>query len=444
MTSRRRFALLLVAAMAVGAASWRHSHLTRTHVILITLDTTRADRLSPYGYMDADMPAFERIAAEGVVFDRAYTPTPLTLPAHTSLFTGLLPPRHGVRDNSATPLEARHTTLAEVLRTRGYCTGAFVSSAVLDGDRGLAQGFEQYVAVDETVRSSQRPANEVVDDAIRWLDDVRPCPMFLWAHLYDPHRPYAPPEPHRSRYVDPYVGEIVFADAQVGRLLAALERSRLLDDTLVVVVADHGESLGEHGEENHGIFLYESVLRIPLLVRLPRQGRAAAAAVRRVADVVRLVDVMPTVLDVLQIPAPEADGVSLLGAMAGARLTLEAYAESLYPVRFGRPPLQSVRDSRFKLIDGPCPELYDLETDPFEQHTIHTDRPALTEAMRLRLAQFSAGRERLGATPNVPKELADRLRSLGYLNGGAEAAVIQRMWRDPGCDWPQRILPLSQ
>ena len=306
--------------------------------------------------MDAAMPAFERLADEGVVFDRAFSVAPLTLPAHTSLFTGLLPPHHGVRDNAASPLATRHTTLAEMLRGRGYCTAAFVSSVVLDPDRGLSQGFDHYSGVPIGANGKglpQRRADAVMDQAIRWLEEDRTCPLFLWAHLYDAHRPYEPPEPYQSRHVDPYLGEIAFAEAEVGRLLGALERRRLLEDALVIVVADHGESLGEHGEENHGLFLYESVLRIPLLIRLPQRLRTSRATATRITDLVRLVDVMPTVLNVLGFPTPATDGVSLVDVLNGRHLDLAAYAESMYPARFGRSPLRSLRDGRFTLITGP-------------------------------------------------------------------------------------------
>jgi arylsulfatase A-like enzyme len=241
------------------------------------------------------------------------------------------------------------------------------------------------------------------------------CTLFLWAHLYDAHRPYDPPEPYRSRYADPYLGEIAFAEAQVDRLLGAFERRRLLDNTLFIVVADHGESLGEHGEENHGTFLYQGVLRIPLVIRLPRRARGERATGARVGDLVRIVDVMPTVLDVLGVRAPATDGVSLLGVMNGHPLDLEGYAESMYPIRFGQAPLRVLRDGRFKLIDGSSPELYDLERDPFETRNIYHDRPTVAQAMTARVDSIEQrGPERAGAV-EVPADLRDRLQALGYV-----------------------------
>lgn len=424
MTYQRSLTTVLVlVATLLAAAGWR-AHMTdpSVHVVVITLDTTRADRLSPYGFMDASMPALERIAAEGVVFDRAFTVAPLTLPAHTSLFTGLLPPHHRVRDNAAPPLEERYKTLAEVLRSEGYCTAAFVSSVVLAANRGLAQGFSYYGGVNAAL-APQRRADDVVDEAMRWLNQDRPCPLFLWAHLYDGHRPYEPPEPYRSRFTDPYVGELAFAESQVQRLLDALERRRLLEDTLLIVTADHGESLGEHGEENHGMFLYESVVRIPLLIRLPRGLRTQGTTGTRVAAVVRLNDVMPTVLDVAGIQAPLTDGVSLFERMNGDNFDLEdleAYAESTYPLRFGEEARRALRDSRFKLIDSACPELYDLAADPFEQRNLHDDKRTVAEALMRTLQQIGSQADaRDAALPPPSHDLLERLGALGYVHGSS-------------------------
>jgi arylsulfatase A-like enzyme len=429
-------------------------HFTKSRpigVVLITLDTTRADRLSPYGLMDVSMPHFERLARTGIVFDRASSVAPLTLPAHCSIFTGLFPPGHGVRDNADRPLAADQTTLAEILHGQGFRTAAFVGSVVLDPDRGLKQGFDEYTAVPQTTlkgratgtngratgtrggaasmvaaETRQRRADEVIDDATSWLarrslgeggqDGINGSRFFLWAHLNDPHRPYDPPEPFRSRYFDPYIGEIAFADSQIGRLLDALERHRLLDRTIVVVAGDHGESLGEHGERDHGIFVYESVLRVPLIIRGP------GFEPRRVGDAVRLVDVMPTVLDLLDLPGPAVDGVSLVDVMRGKRrgVDLEVFAESMYPLRFGWSPLRALRDGRFKLIDAPRPELYDLERDPFEERNIVDERRALADVMMRRLDVLGTGQP----TPRddeeavVPARLREDLAALGYVAAG--------------------------
>jgi arylsulfatase A-like enzyme len=412
----------VVAGLAIALAGvwWLGSHRDPplTGVVVITLDTTRADRLSPYGFMNVSLPSLERLAREGVVFDEATTAAPLTLPAHTSLFTGLVPPHHGVRDNADTALAESHTTLAEVLRARGFRTGAFVGSVVLDPDRGLAQGFEQYSGVRQPGGNAplvrRRPGDAVMNDAIAWLDRVGGSPFFLWAHLYDAHRPYDPPEPYRSIYGhNLYVGGIAFADSQVGRLLEALEQRHLLDRTVVIVAADHGESLGDHGERDHGIFVYQDVIRVPLIMRAPGVRPA------RIGAVVRLTDVMPTILDLLGVPAPPTDGVSLVDLLRGRRqdLNLEAYSESLYPARLGWSPLRALRSGLFKLIEAPRPELYDLEHDPFEEHNIYESRRALAETMGKRLIAAAGGRGALaGEQPaGASAELQARLGALGYL-----------------------------
>lgn len=400
-------------------------------VVVITLDTTRADRLSPYGFVNVSLPHLERLAREGVVFDQATSVAPLTLPAHASLFTGLLPPHHAVRDNADPPLDETHTTLAEVLVARGFRTGAFVGSIVLDPDRGLKQGFEQYRGVDNsrgpTPDRRQRRADQVVADAVHWLDTIGGSRFFLWTHLNDPHRPYDPPEPYASIYGhNPYVGEIAFADSQIGRLLETLDKRALLNRTIVVVAGDHGESLGERGERDHGVFIYENVLRVPLMIRAP------GLTPLRVGEVVRLTDVMPTVLDLLDLPAPAIDGVSLVDMLRGRPRgpSLEAYSESLYPARLGWSPLRALRQGRFKLIDAPRPELYDLEDDPFEEQNIYDEHRRLAEAMTARVAAIAKGRgtshdpdQRTRAAP----ELLERLSALGYVGSAGRREAADRV-----------------
>ena len=431
----RRFVIVLTGVgIALAAALLVRFSAGGTHrphppgVLLITLDTTRADRLSPYGFMDATMPHLERLAREGVVFDQATTVAPLTLPAHVSLLTGLLPPSHGVRDNADIALGDSHTTLAEILRGQGFRTAAFVGSVVLDPGRGLAQGFDEYRGVTANggpvSANLQRRGDEVTSDAIRWLEGVAESPFLLWTHLYDPHAPYAPPEPFRSAHPDPYIGEIIFADAQIGRLLAALDRLQLSDRTVVVVTSDHGEGLGEHGEPAHGLFLYDSVLRVPLIIRAP------SVSPQRTSDTARLIDVVPTVLDLLGLPGQRADGESLVGTLKGrSRGDVEAYAESLYPLRLGVSPVHALRDGRYKLIDGRQPELYDLERDPFEQRNIFSERRTVGEAMRARLSAIAGPRElqpfsrRVG---ELPDELREQLAALGYVGHRPGGAALRR------------------
>jgi arylsulfatase A-like enzyme len=385
---------------------------------VITLDTTRADRLSPYGFMDVSLPGLERVAREGVVFEHASTVAPMTLPAHTSLFTGLLPPNHGVRDNADIPLDDSRTTLAEILRAQGFETGAFVASVVLGPERGLQQGFSHYESVTANDRQGpdamQQRADAVMESAIRWLDSVGTSRFLLWAHLYDAHRPYDPPEPFRSKYGhDPYVGEIAFADSQIERVLEALEQRKLLDRVVLVVAGDHGESLGDHGERDHGIFVYQEVLRVPLMLR------SAALKPTRVGEVVRLTDVLPTVLELLGLPSPQVDGVSLLDLIRGNQRDrdLEAYSESLYPERLGWSPLHALRQGRFKVIDAPRPELYDLDRDSFERQNIYDERPTVAQAMIKRLTEItSRAAKTSGSETTVSPEVQARLAALGYVS----------------------------
>jgi arylsulfatase A-like enzyme len=379
--------------------------------------------------MDASMPALERLAREGVVFDQATSVAPLTLPTHCSLFTGLLPPSHGVRDNADRPLSPERTTIAEILRANGYRTAAIVGSDVLHPDRGLAQGFDVYRTAASVAGAAahphQRRGDDVMKEAGQWLDGAGRSPFFLWVHLYDPHRPYDPPEPFRSRYADPYIGEIAFADAQIGRLLEALDAQGLSDRTIVIVAGDHGESLGEHGERDHGVFVYESVLRVPLIVRAPGLRPA------RLPSVVRLTDVFPTVLDLLGLPSTPTDGQSLRGQMIGRERPhdLEAYSESLYPQRLGWSPLRAIRDGRFKLIDAPRRELYDLERDPFEEHNLYSQRKAIGDVMARRIEALSGSLTSVLASrrETAPPEVRERLGALGYVGQGPTG---QRAGRD--------------
>jgi choline-sulfatase len=414
-----------------------------TGLVIVTLDTTRADHLSVYGYMDVSLPHLERLAANGVVFDQAMSVGALTLPAHTSLFTGLLPPAHGVRDNSDPGLGDAHVTLAEILRARGYETAAFVGSVVLDADRGLAQGFDRYAGVRldrGDAQGFQRRGNEVVDEAVNWLAGVGSAPFFLWTHLYDPHRPYDPPPPFDTMH-DPYVGEIAFVDQQIGRLLEALDARGLTGRTIVVVAGDHGESRGEHGERDHGVFLYQSVLRVPLIVQAP------GIPPRRIAEVVRLTDIMPTVLDLLGMPVPPSDGATLAGALHGhARpLEREVYAESLSPRHLGWSPLFALRSGRYKLIDAPRPELYDLEADPFEARNIYQQRRGVARAMTDRLSRMRAveGTESALRGAAVSPELRRRLGALGYASGtpGASAPVASGLPDAKDCIGASRLAP---
>jgi arylsulfatase A-like enzyme/Flp pilus assembly protein TadD len=397
------------------------------NVLVITLDTTRADHLGAYGATAGATPALDALAAEGVVFDQAMTVAPLTLPAHSSIFTGRFPPEHGVRDNGGFFLDPAQVTLAEVLQQRGYRTGAFIAAYVLDRKWGIAQGFDTYFDEFETglkrggksAGDIQRPGNEVVDRALPWIETPDERPFFAWIHLYDPHTPYAPPDPYKSRFPDdPYTGEVAFTDAQVGRVIASLKARGLLERTLVAVMGDHGESLGDHGENTHGFFIYEAVTRVPFIVRAPFERTRA----RRVADPVRAVDLMPTVLDLLGIASPHGvAGSSLVPLLTGDRqeMGLEGYAEAMYPLHhYGWSDLRAMRAGRYKVIDAPRPELYDLQQDPAETTNLFDARRALGDRMVSRLREFEAALTTVKAeqpSTDVDPEVRARLAALGYV-----------------------------
>ena len=389
------------------------SHQVR-NVVIVTLDTTRADVLSAYATDQVETPALDRLSREGTVFEQATTTVPLTLPAHCSLFTGLIPPHHGVRDNVDPPLGDAFTTLAEVLRGNGARTAAFVGSAVVDARRGLAQGFDLYSDGQRGNRNPRlrRPANVVVDEANAWLVRQQ-TPFFAWVHLYDAHAPHTLPEPYRTMYEDvPYLGAIAFMDSQLQRLLKVLDDHQQTEHTMVIVAADHGESLGDHGEAGHGIFVYQSTVRIPLIVRVPRFSP------KRVSDLVRIMDVMPTVLDVLGVHERPTDGTSLVGLMTGriAHLDLDAYSESLYPRRFGWAELRTIRAGRFKFVSAPRPELYDLEKDPAETRNLYHERIDLAAVMNTALDRVALpSRSDVTAASAPESELVERLAALGYV-----------------------------
>ncbi len=415
-----RLPLLLAAACLAQAAcgGGEPPPTPGAPVVLISIDTLRADRLPIYGYKAGRTPAIDALATDGVVLERAYTTYPLTLPAHASLLSGRYPQRHGVRDNSGFRFDAAATPpLAELLRRRGYATGGFVSAWILRGATGLASGFDVY---DDEIDASttglhdgQRPGADTLARAVGWLDGAASKPFFLFLHLYEPHAPYKPPEPFASALADPYDGEIATADDLVGRLVAELKRRGLYDKSLVVLVADHGEGLGDHGEMRHGVLLYQETVRVPMVLKLPR---AADRGTRR-GEVASLTDVMPTVLGLVGAETPRGlDGVSLFArAAAGRRL----YAESWYPrLRLGWSELRLLVDQRWAAIDGPAPELYDLAADPHERvDRAASDRGELAERLR--------ALKSLDVPPAPPHaaddEEAKQLAALGYLGGSAAA-----------------------
>ncbi|HEX9189425.1 MAG TPA: sulfatase-like hydrolase/transferase [Vicinamibacteria bacterium] len=398
---------------------------TDVNVVVVTLDTLRADRLGCYGFARVETPHIDALAAEGVLFEQATSTVPLTLPSHASIFTGLIPPSHGVRDNGGFFVEEKTTTLAERLKEGGYATGAFVGAWVLDSRWGLGQGFDHYgdrfdLSKYKVVNlgTVQKKGDEVMDLALEWLEGVKAVKFFAWVHLYDPHTPYEPPEPFASRYPgQKYVGEVAYTDRVVGRLTAWLKQAGVWDRTVVVLLSDHGESLGEHGENTHTFFVYDATQHVPLIVRTPWGDRGRSRAQ------VSTVDVMPTVLDLAGLPPqPGIDGRSL------ARLVLDpeaeapgvAYSETYFPrFHYGWQHLRALRDGNWKYIEAPTPELYDVQQDPGETRNVYKAYSRRAEDLRQRLVGMAgSGAQAAPDQAALDPETRQRLAALGYVGGG--------------------------
>lgn len=423
--------LLLWAGIALGATACvpPPPPPAPRNVLLVSIDTLRADHLGCYGATAIETPAIDRLAEEGVRFERAFTSAPLTLPAHWTIHTGREPWRHGVVDNGMAPsaaVTAREElpTLAERFASSGYDTAAFVAAFVLHRSFGLDRGFATYddgPAADAALEQpfhATAPADERVGRALAWLRQERHRPFFLWLHLFDPHAPYAPPPAFRTLYPGrPYDGEVAFVDSQIARLLAALDRLGERERTIVVLLADHGESLGEHGEETHGVLLYDATLRVPLIVRAP--GQVPSGTVRH--DPVTLADVAPTVLGLAGLaPLRLTDGIDLFAtAPSASSRQLTAISESPRR-RFGWAVLTAVRDDNWKYILGPTSELYDTATDPSEsRNLLSTNAPRGQELESAARRTAALLRQRLdGVEPRAPDaEERARLAALGYLDG---------------------------
>ncbi len=434
-----RLALLLLALAACGRPDDAPRPAAEappgTPVVLISIDTLRADRLPAYGYDGVETPAIDALRGDSILYERAYSHIPLTLPAHSSLLTGLLPPDHWLRDNLGYTLDAGRIASGEVpflpaaLRERGYATGAAVSSYVLRAKMGLDEGFDFYEDSIEFRTGTglgglQRPGRETLELARDWLRSAAAGPFFFFFHIYEPHTPYRPPEPFASRYASPYDGEVATADAVVGELLGELRRLGVYEESLIVLLSDHGEGLGDHGEDEHGVLLYTTTLQVPLMVKLPGARSAGAS----VAAPVQLIDVFPTVAGVLDLPLPAAlTGSSLLAFLEGQPPARKIYAETFYPrLHFGWSELASVIDAEHHYIEGPDPELYDLAADPGETRNVLRERRRSYAEMRDALAEID---RTLAPPAEVDEESRQALAALGYV--GSAAGEVEGPLADP-------------
>jgi choline-sulfatase len=438
------------------------------NVILITVDTTRADRMGFLGSKLGLTPNLDALARDSAIFTHAYSQVPLTAPSHASILTGTYPQFHLVNDFQV-PLAPELPYAPEILRSHGYHTAAFVGAMVLDPSVGFARGFErgfdtydagfhQMHPGEDRYHSSERRGAEVVAHAVAWLDQHPQGPFFMWVHLYDAHDPYDPPEPYKSKYAStPYDGEIAYADSAVGTFLAQLRERGLYNGTVIAVMADHGEALGDHGEDTHGIFLYDETIHVPLVIKLPgadsaENSSAKRSAGRLIENRVELVDVLPTILQAVEIAVPaEVQGESLLALMtakpapagnteASAAPDRPAYAETDYPQRsYGWSSLRSLRTGKYLYIKAPRQELYDQSTDPNAQHNLSSSSMAVTSTLA---GQLDAFRQKTSSTREAPQVAVDpaaqeKLAALGYVATDRNAS--RSSTKDSGADPKDKI-----
>ncbi len=398
-------------------------------VFLVTIDTLRADHVHCYGYAKVRTPALDALAQDGVRFGEAFTPSPITNTSHASILTGLLPGSHGVTD-FAVPLAPAHPTIAELAKKEGYHAAAFIGAVILDSKTlapGFDRGFDYYDNFPEHAHGRsrwgrvERRGMIVVDHAEAWLAQHPLGPHFLWIHLYDPHDPYEPPPQYMQQYKNHlYDGEIAYADSALSHFIAYLKRTGRYQTSIIIVVGDHGEGLGEHNEDTHGIFLYDSTTHVPLIVKLPSAAHAGSV----VQAQVRTLDIVPTILELIGAPALErSDGQSLSTYFSAQNAAdRSAIGETDYPLRFGWAPLRSVREGGFKFIEAPRPELYDLKSDATELHSVYASddvratkaRATLAEVRKHEVSTEAAKRDVAGAT--------GQLKALGYMDSAGFAA----------------------
>jgi len=416
--------ILFLAALGTTLAAlggWRYARASSPvsgPIIVISVDTLRADHLPAYGYAKVKTPAIDALATDGVVFERAYSHAPQTLPAHASLLSGRLPFETGVRDNVGFAIKDSERLLPQMLRDRGFTTGGIVSAYVLRKETGIARGFDFFdgemppSSPELSIGQVQRDGAESVAIAERWLGSIGTSRAFLFLHLYEPHKPYAPP----ARFGDyaPYDGEIAYTDELVGRLVRYLKSHQLYDRSTIVLLSDHGEGLGDHGEQEHGLFVYDEAIHVPLIIK----QESNVGAGRRVSDLVQHVDLVPTILDLVKAPgAGGFRGRSLKPVLEGTGQLAETsiYSEALYArYHFGWSELTAITDHRYRYIKAPREELYDLERDADERANIAGERPQARQAMRGALDKIAAS-AKIEAPGEVSAEARERLQALGYV-----------------------------
>jgi choline-sulfatase len=423
--------LLLAAVVSVGQSS-PLPKASKPDVVLVTIDTLRADHVHCYGYDPIQTPALDALAGDGIRFTQAFTPSPITNTSHITILTGLLPSNHGVTD-FAVPLAATHSTLAELLHQSGYHSGAFIGAVILDSKTlapGLDRGFDFYDNFPEHAQTKsrwgrvERRGMDVVQHAEVWMKAHPAGPHFVWVHLYDPHDPYEPPPPYSQTYKDHlYDGEIAYADSALANFIAYLKNAGRYESSLIIVTGDHGEGLGEHHEDTHGIFLYDSTTHVPLIVKLP--GRNHLGKV--ISAQVRTMDILPTVLDLVRVPAPaRVDGESLKPYFETAESKdRTAWGETDYPLRFGWAPLRSVRTEQIKFIEAPRPELYDLRADPGERTNNYQPQDSTAQKFQAMLSGLREKTPSQQAGPGLP-DPKDKIEEQNLLHAAMMASDDER------------------
>ncbi|MCU1269911.1 MAG: hypothetical protein JWN74_1205 [Acidobacteriaceae bacterium] len=426
-----KLAILVVSSALAGTAQTGPTRSTprkapsAPNVLLVTIDTLRADHIGAYGAKNVETLAIDGLARQGVLFEHAYSQVPLTLASHTSLLTGTLPFHNGVQDFTGQPLRPEIRSVAQALQEHGYDTAAIVSSYVLDRSWGLNRGFGLYYDVfkgssflENDPGLVERKAGPSVDEALQWLRRSRSKPFFLWLHLYDPHSGYDPPEPFRTRFADsPYDGEIAYADHELGRVIAYLKERGLYDRMLIVLASDHGESLGEHGEKEHGFFVYHSTLHVPLVVKPPLSSGIQA---HHVTDPVPIMGIAPTILGILKLHDPIQQQFETRSLFApDVADSASVYSESFYSFSsFGWSPVRTINNRSYQFIEAPKPELYDLRNDPEEKQNLIADQPAVASVLHQQLTDLVlryAPHNSPADDAQLDASAVEKLRALGYM-----------------------------
>jgi len=429
-------------ALAVLTASCKRAD--QYNVLLITMDTTRADHLRCYGYNNIETPALNSLARQGVLFYNAYVTLPMTLPAHTSILSGTRPLYNGVVDNGGYRVPDELVLLPEILKTHGYTTAAFISAAVLKKVFNINQGFDHWdeqgiqPQKEMTALVAERKADATTDAVLEWLNQNYKKKWMIWVHYYDPHQEWTPPQPFlRLYYFDKYAGEIAFMDSQIKRLLDFLDQKKLNSKTIVIAIGDHGEGLGEHDEMTHGIFIYDATSRIPFIIRIPGLKNPG----RHLTKTVSQLDVMPTILDFLGLPpAKDIQGVSLKNLILGQEPDSESgdvFMESHFPfLHYGWSEIYGLQSGRYKYIQVPKPELYDLAKDPGELKNIAGENPKLVKELDYKLEEIKkSSRSAIAAlakkAPELDEQTRKQLEALGYVTGTIKVDMAKARKKNP-------------